>query len=88
MTIDDTLDALAGADTHPALDRIEGGVFARIDAEARAAGQAKRGMMIAIVAASIAGTASASLSSGRTAEPQIALAATALAPSTLLGGLE
>lgn len=88
MTLDDALDALAGAGTDPGLDAIDRRVFARIDAEARAGRQARRGLVVAIVAASIAGTASASISSGRPAEPQFALAAMALAPSTLLAGVE
>jgi hypothetical protein len=88
MKIDDMLGALAGAGVHPGLEAIDGGVFARIDAEVRAGRQARRGMLIAIGAATIAGTAGAAIPSGHAAGPSIGLVTAALAPSTLLGGVE
>jgi hypothetical protein len=88
MNIDDTLGALAGSAVPAGLDTIAGDVFARIDADARASRQARRGLLIAIGAATIAGTAGAAIPIERPAEPSITMVATALAPSTLLGGVE
>ncbi|RZF61142.1 hypothetical protein EWE75_19250 [Sphingomonas populi] len=87
MTIQDTLDALAGSTVHPGLAAIDGIVFSRIDATARASRQARRGMLIAICVATITGAAGAALPAARGVESSVMLVNTALAPSTLLGDL-
>ncbi|SDA10928.1 hypothetical protein [Sphingomonas sp. NFR15] len=88
MTIEDTLGALAGSPVHPALETIDNGVFSRIDATARTSRQARGGMLVAVAVATITGAAGAAIPGGRGVEPSVVLVNTALAPSTLLGGVE
>jgi hypothetical protein len=85
MTIDDRLRALAQSTGHPGLDGIETGVFARIEADARAGRQARLGIALAIGSATLAGVASAAPVTDK-AHVTVEVVSTRLAPSTLLGG--
>ncbi|WP_245841902.1 DUF4164 domain-containing protein [Sphingomonas lenta] len=89
MNIDDALQRLAAAPTHPGLDGLESAVFARIEAERDArAGPPIRIGIITAAAAALLGTAGAVLPTGEAKASASALApfgaSSPLAPSTLL----